>query len=132
MADHNISITNSFNVFGLAETNKWGVFNWNAFLWGEGNVDLVLSIGKVDAIGTLSLDSSISTIFQINAIISNDLSVTADMYSESLSDGSGYNYVFPGGVTNAENRVADGFTAVTPATSSWSTASIASTSWAAA
>ena len=62
-------------------------------------------------------------------VISETIGLSSDMITENLLDGSGYYRVFPGGVTDAEDRATAAWTAATPDTETWSTATAASTTW---
>lgn len=128
MANFNITISNSLNTFGLAESDKWGSYNWNAFLWGEGTMDLQTILNLIVNTSDILVDTSIATILQINSIIDNALSLGADMSRETLTDGSGYAYVF-GSDTNIENKTSTSYSTVSPVTTTWTPRAASSTSW---
>ena len=129
MADFSISIANSLNTFGPAPADTWGSKLWNAFLWGEGSEDLQVFINLIVATSALSLDTSISTLFEVYVTISNSLAPTADMFLEGLSDGSGYNYVFASNTTDGEGRTFPVYAPVSDGTGSWTEATAAVTTW---
>ena len=128
MADHNITISNSLNTFGLAPSNKWNDWNWNAFLWGEGTEDMQVLVQKLIE-EAVTFDSAVTTQFSVYVIISNSLTPDADMYAESLTDGSGYNYVFASNTTDGEGRTFPTYTAVTDGSGTWTAATAATTTW---
>lgn len=126
MANFNITINNQINTFGPAPTNKWNDYNWNAFTWGEGNQDLpVTEIKVID--NDLIFASHMSLTFTI--VISNDLGISIDMLSERLYDAAGYLYLYPDNVTEAEDRFTPTYSELSASTTSWTTATGASTTW---
>ncbi len=150
MADHNITISNSLNTFGPAPTDLWNEWNWNAFKWGEGTADLQVFVNLIVntsalapssavelfwnfyisiADASLVLDSSVTPYFYTSINIANTLTPVADMYAESLTDGSGYNYVFPSNVTDAEQRTIPTYTDVDGASTTWTTSTASTTTW---
>lgn len=149
MADYNVTINNSVNTFGPAPSNLWNAYNWNSFLWGEGTSDLAVYVNLIVNTSSFSLDSaitqywgfyisisdaslvptsSVDIYFATGITISETLSPTADMYAETLGDGSGYNYVF-GVSTNAENRPPSTYTEASDPSTTWVAASAATTTW---
>lgn len=131
MADFNITISNHVNTFGPESTNTWGGAwgaVWNQFLWGYGNVGLVTSVGKlISESQALSDQVTISVYFYKS--ISNALAPVGDMGSESLTDGSGYSYVFPSDTTEAEDRDFPNWTSGTTGSQSFTCQAAGSTTW---
>jgi hypothetical protein len=128
MADYSVTLNNSLNLFGVAPTSLWNAYNWGSFLWGEGTQDLETRTVKV-LDSSVSLDSAVTLSAYFVISVANDLSTSADMGSESLSDGSGYNYVVPSNVTEFENRSIASYTAGSAASTSWTTATATSVVW---
>jgi hypothetical protein len=126
LADFSQTITNGIGVFGGAESNKWNAHLWGSFLWGEGTADLAVSVGKFLS-ETLSLSDAFSKGASI--VVSNALVPDGDMHFESLGDGGIYDYVFPGGTTDAEERASPTWTAPSTTAPSWTPAVASSTSW---
>lgn len=127
MADFTITIANSLRFFGGSPSSKWAEYDWNAFKWGEGTNTTILAVNKaID--NTLGLDSAISE-FSNDKMILESLSFDSDMTDEELTDGSGYSYVFPSDVTNAEDRATASYTSGSVAGTSWAAASAGSTPW---
>lgn len=131
MADFNITISNSLNVFGPEGTNRWGGAwgnEWGAFLWGYGNVDLDTRVRKL-----ISESLTPTDYFEISVyfykVISETLEPTADMGSESLQDGSGYYYVFPDNTTEGENRDFPSWSEGSTSTQSFTCQAAGSTTW---
>jgi len=125
MADATITVSNAFNFFGLAATNKWGEHNWGAFNWGEGQNAMVKNVDK------LIEDSStwVSAITKEQAhLVSESLSLTEDLTSEDLTNGN-WNYIFTKPTTQAENRSTATFTVITEQADSWTRVSATSTTW---
>ena len=126
MADLFKTITNEFNVFALAPSNKWGEYNWGAFRWGEGTNTLPLQIGKF-------LSETVSFTDSYYRAATKKISETVTMGDfeatvETLSDGSGYSYVYPGNTTDADDRVATSWTSAAASTS-WTSGPGTGTSW---
>lgn len=143
MAAFTITIANTVGVFGPSEANRWGASNWNAFTWAY-STDLRMSTGKVVAntlsptstaakaavhylSESLTLDSSVAVAF--SRFISNSLTVTGDMLSQVLQDGSGYTYNFPDRATDGEDRDETTWTDSSGASTTWTPPSTPSTTW---
>jgi len=126
VADFTITISNSLSVFGPAPSDKWGAFNWNEFLWGEGTIDLAVAVSK-----TLSNSLVLTDAFQKtpNRVIQNVLTVDADMGSERLSDAAGYDYVFLSNTTEAEDRATPSWASAAAGASTWTSATAGNTNW---
>lgn len=129
MAAFTITITNSINLFGPAPSNKWNQYSWNSFKWGEGTNGLPKDVAKV-VDNSLTLDSSVGK--TAKKTVTNALTVTVDMHSETLRDSSGYLHVFPSNVTEGESRAIPSWSQGSAGSSSWSQAAASSTSWSAA
>jgi len=126
LADLSISISESINVFGLAPSTKWNEFSWGEAKWGEGTNGIVKEVGKLIA-ETESATDSISR--SATKLISESQTVTAVETDTKLTDGSGYSYVFTGGVTDAEEQVLTDFTRASAGSTSWTKQSAGGTSW---
>ena len=125
MADLSKTITNSLNLFGPAPSSKWNAYNWNAFLWGEGTTDLAVSALKVLANSLTPADSLIK--YQA-VVVSNSLAPSSDMTGESVTNG-GYYRLFPGSVSDGEDRVDSSWSGGSSGSPSWSQGTASSTSW---
>ncbi len=102
MTTFNKTITNSVNLFGPQDTNKWGAMTWGVDNWAYSQFDLPTIIEKLIT-NSLSLDSLIDVFDNHLITIDNAMILSGDMYVESLIDSNGYYKVF-GVDTNAENR----------------------------
>jgi hypothetical protein len=126
MASLSVTISNGLNLFGIAPSDKWGVYNWAAFTWGEGTADLPILFTKF-------LDNSLAATSDLGKnttkFIDNSFAADADMYSEKLQDGVGYYYVFPNNVTELESRNETSYSLSVASTQSWSTLAATSISW---
>jgi hypothetical protein len=127
MSDFTKTISNSMNLFGGSPSSLWSSWNWNAFKWGEGTSDLPVDVVHLIS-ESLTPDSAITSL-EITFMLSNSLSIDSSNASEYLTDGSGYNYVFPSNVTNHENQAIASYTVGSPAGSSWSPSGSGSTTW---
>lgn len=126
MADFNITISNSLNLFGPAPSNKWNAYLWNAFLWGEGTADLAVAVGKIIS-NALALSDALAK--SAVHVISESIGVTGDMGSEYLTDAAGYTHVFPSDVTNAEDRDFPDWSSGAAGSPAWATSTAGSTTW---
>tara|TARA_R110000868_G_scaffold9394_1_gene46905 strand:- start:9866 stop:10303 length:438 start_codon:yes stop_codon:yes gene_type:complete len=144
MANFSITVTNTLDFFGPANTDLWNAFTWGAANWGE-NADFGTVVTKVvdstvspDSdqvkyvlhgidLGSTAIDSNIISYFSIT--ITNDLTLVIDMYSETIKDGAGYNYLYPSDVTNAEDRDIPTWTSSGNNSTTWTPASNNSTTW---
>lgn len=146
MADYTITVTGTVRCFGQGPSSLWNAYSWNAFKWGEGTVDI-----KTDVRHLISESTSPDTGFAQKKVrhlisetatfadgtiyrsypksISESLSLAGEMSSEQVLDGSGYNRVFQGGVTDAESRTTTTWTSGTFDTETWATATAATTTW---
>lgn len=148
MADHTITVTNSVRCFGAGPASLWNASyaTWGSFKWGEGTADIPHAIVHLVSVSLSSTDTphklvthlitetvtpSGMEIFRILPLklISESISPDSEMTSEEVLDGSGYNRVFQGGVTDAENRTTTSWTDATDDTQTWSTATAATTTW---
>jgi hypothetical protein len=127
LANFTKTISNSLNLFGCSPSSKWGAWNWNAFKWGEGTADLPVDVTHLIS-EVLTLDSTIPQ-HVVEFVLSVSLAIISANESEYLTDGSGYNYVFPSDVTNHENQTLASYTVGSGPTDNWSSGSGGSTSW---
>lgn len=126
MANFTKTILNAVNTFG-GITDKWNERNWGSFKWGEGTNDLPVDVTHLIS-ESISPDSAILS-KNPNHVISESFSPTSEMISETLTDGSGYNYVFPSNTTEHENQAIASYTSGTSPNNSWSSGSAGSTTW---
>jgi hypothetical protein len=126
MADFAKTISNSINLFA-SPADKWGDWNWNAFLWGAGTADLQVSVTKVLSESLSFTDALYDK--SIGHLIAESLSPVSDMSSEVLEDGEGYSYVFTSPATNAENRSNVSYASGSAAGTSWASSTAGSTTW---
>lgn len=126
MATHVVTIANSLRVFGIAPTDNWAAWNWNAFLWGEGTADLGITFIKMIQ-NSVTPDTAIGKTF--TKMIENAMAVAADMSSERLYTGNGWAYVYPDRTTEAEGRDFVTWASGATASGSWSSQAVAATTW---
>ena len=147
MANHSITVTNTLAFHGHGYPPLWNAVTWNAFTWGWAADSEVLVAKLIDSTATPTSDAvkyvthliedegfaltSESLVYFIIAI-TNELAMSSDMYSETLTDGNGYSHVFPGNATNAEDRDTPTWTGGAAGSTSWSSSSTVSTTWSAA
>lgn len=127
MADLSITITNAINTFGPAPGMLWGVDVWGT-KWGVGTEDTKASATKL-LTNSIGSDSALALTAAFNRTIANTLDYLADLSSESITVGGGYTLVFPGGASNAENRVISTYSAAAAASTTYSSGTAGSTTW---
>lgn len=138
------TIRNGVGVVGGGPASLWNAHLWGAFRWGEGTVDMgqqvrklvTSSLAPTTATGvrvqlriaeSITLDSAIG--FGLRKLISETVAAAGDLSSQRLRDGAGYQYLFPDRTPEGESRSFAAWTAGAGATSTWSTATAASTAW---
>jgi hypothetical protein len=112
-------------VSGPSPTSKWGVMLWGQ-RWGESG-DGIFDVIKLIQ-DTLALSSDVTAI-NPNKLISNTLTFSSDMNLGTLTDGSGYTYVYPNAVTDLDSRSFASWTEATEQSTSYTEATEASTTW---
>lgn len=129
MADFTITISNAVRTFGPAPSDKWAEYNWNAFLWGEGTNGLSTRTLKLIS-ESVTTDTTVSKSQQ--HVISNSISPTADMGSETLYDTNGYYHVYPNDTTELEDRDYPTWAQGSGGVTTWTRQAASSTTWSAA
>lgn len=144
MANHSITVTNALTFFGPSGATIWNAFTWGAANWGQSSdlgtqvehvVDTTLSPTSDDVKyvrhatddQALTLASELSK--YLTRIIENSFSLTGDMYSERLQESAGYFYLYPDRTTEIENRVTASYASATRPGSTWTSGTVAATSW---
>lgn len=133
MANFTITITNQVRTFGPAPSSKWGTntpyaMTWGTTKWGEGTEDLQVAYGKLLGESVTPSDAlNLSVGFQRD--FSNSLTFTGDLSFESLSDGSGWAYVFISNTTDGEARASNTYTAASRATTTYTSLTVSATTW---
>jgi hypothetical protein len=133
VADHTITIANSLNVFGDDPPTRWGtsahfVMTWGTDKWGYGSEDMQEEVGKFLEPGSVALTSAITQI-EVVLILSNAITFSSALTLERLSDGSGWDYVLPGGTTNGVDQIATTYANGSSASTTYTTSSAPSTTW---
>ena len=110
---------------GPSPTNKWGFFLWGQN-WGDSK-DGFFTVRKY--IGNAIAIASDMATASVRKLIQNTFSLSSRMNLVSLTDGSGYYYVFPSDVTDPDSRFFPTWTEATEPSTSFTTASEPSTTW---
>jgi len=126
MADFTVTISNSIRP--LEEATLWGTAEWGTSFWGYGSETIALAADK-SLEESLQLSDSFVSEGGYNAVISNSILTAFEMINGNLVDASGYNYVFTGPSTNADQRNETSFTIITDGTTTWAPASSTTTTW---
>jgi len=125
MADFTKTISASFNLLGGGEPSLWGEMVWGVDDWGEGSKTVALDVSK-GITGSVTLADSLNFFFIIG--ITNSVNLSSDATVLQLKSGD-YNYVFPGGGTDANNAIDTEFSTPTLSDASFTAASFATTTW---
>ncbi len=128
MADWTQTITNNLAFLGIGPPTKWNEFNWGEGNWGDGTEDLVTEVGKLISNSQPST-TAVQLFVGYGIVISESIAPTFEMSEETLTDGSGYNYVFRRPSTDAEDRTLPTWTEVDDGTVTWACQAAASTTW---
>lgn len=145
MADLSITISNNLIVVGYNPTSQWGTLEWGTDWW-RFNGETLQDVGKAIDFGSTTLsDAPIKDVEHLldfgSTLLSdtitksfersynNSLLPTFEMSEEYLQDEDGYFYVFPGGVTDADERVDSTWSDETDPTSTWSAVTSATAPW---
>lgn len=117
MADLQITISNTIDLFGGNPSNDWLEYDWNEFLWGEGTQDVIQSVTKpIGSTLTLSTVKSLTRFLTL----SSGIALTSDP-SPTRMDGSGYSYGTAPAVSWSLGDVPlDTWTEITEPTTNWS------------
>lgn len=143
MADLSITIANATSALGMSPPTLWNAANWGAFNWGyTGDLPLVVTKGvaetmtPADAQGVDVTHPIGETVTPADAqgvsfdrTIAESVTFAGEAASETLADGSGYNYVFPDRTTDAEERDFPTWTSGAAGSAAWTSATVTSTSW---
>lgn len=134
MADFTKNISNTVGVFGPASPTLWGLnppnpMIWGVSKWGDGSIDLVVDFGKSWG-ESVALSEAISdlSIGYFRTFV-NPVTVDSETVMETLSDGSGYSYVFIKPTTDAENRNLSSYTSSVPGSVTYASHSVGAIVW---
>ncbi len=146
MANFSKTITNSVRLFGQGPSSKWSAHNWNAFRWGEGTVDIRTDVVHYTGTALNAASSVQKSVFhyldtQLQVLDSSVLksasrtinmgaiTVGGDLFSETLRDGSGYQYNFPDRTAEGESRTFVTWTQAVDGSAAWTMTTAPSTTW---
>lgn len=101
MADFTKTLDETLRVFSPGPANKWGTAVFGTDSWGY-NGDMDLLIFKVLQESVTNTDTI--TKQPIRVLSMGSVTLTGDPDLVALQDGSGYDYVLPGGVTDPDDR----------------------------
>lgn len=106
---------------------RWGVDLWGT-LWGDGTKDVQVAVSKPIA-NDIAGDVTMTIMAGFNLTLANSFSFTGAISAESISDGSGYSLTYPGGTSNAHNRVNTTYSTAAAGSPTYSSHSAGSTVW---
>ncbi len=75
------TVTNSLNIFGCP-SDKWNVFNWNAFLWGSGTTDLPVQVRHLVTNTLTPTEDSVG--HAVRHLVTNTLTPTEDVIGHAV------------------------------------------------
>ena len=145
MTAYSITVSNRLNL--LQAASLWNVYNWNAFNWGYGTANLQHDVQHLISESLVSTSSAANHAWIANVSINETLVVsdefpkevikgisetltpTSDMSSETLQDSNGYYYVFASNAQNAEDRDIPSYASGSNPSASYTSAAVSATSW---
>src|SRR3990167_1891097 len=127
MADLTQTLSENVNVFGVAPSNKWNEYNWGSFLWGEGTNKVKTETDADISDSTTGISDAIRG--NPDARISDEISPTSDLSSETLKDSEGYFYVFQSNTTEGEDRDIASYTSQAAGSTTYTSQAAASVIW---
>lgn len=127
MADFTKTIQSSLNVFGGQPSTKWQ-FTWGTANWGGETNELTQEVGKVFRSYGLTFTGG-AFIFSFARVISSEISLQSETITEYLKDPANWNFVFPGQVTDNDDRISTAWADLTQQASTYVASSAASTIW---
>lgn len=128
MTQFNFTVSERVNVFGVAPTDVWNAYLWNAFKWGEGTAPLPLGI----ALGIAESQASTATVAMVAGFaisVAETQASTAAVEDVFVRDENGYLYVFPDRATDFEDRDEPSWTTSSTTAASWTSGTAAVTTW---
>lgn len=117
MADFEITVSNSMNVFGQEPATKWGDFNWGEGFWGFGSETTLIDVEKL-------ISENVEQAFAIfntkGKLLVESIPSTFFVGDQVLTDGKGYvkKYPFSSGFSK-KGRQASIWTRATRPDSTW-------------
>lgn len=149
MANWNQTVSTSLNLLAGTPADLWNGGNWGTLKWGYGSNDLIQrlnhvlgdSLAPTDAIAGHSalhlLTSEAITptdtytpyfFTQIN-LTAQSLAFASALLSDTLSDGQGWNYIFPSNVSNVVNESTSTWSSGVANSNAWTSGVAGSTTW---
>lgn len=148
MTAFTVTMSASVVMFGAAQTDKWGAYNWNAFKWGEGtaplgkNVRMAVNTTNLSLASTAAvnfrfvhllagetLTSTAAVNFRFGRLISETITPSGTVQHLYVQDHNNFYRVFPEQVTDLTLRSTPTWTAGSASAVTWTTAAAATTTW---
>ncbi len=127
MANLTITVANTLSLGGGGPPTLYGVGIYGTDRYLSGSVDFIEAVTKLVEDG-LSLASAISQVTLDFYIAAGSITLTSEAVAEYKTSGI-WSYLFPGDVTNAEDRISTSYSEPTAAASSFTASAAASTVW---
>jgi len=125
MANHSITVTNSFRALGHGTPSLWGVMVWGVDLWGNTN-DTRFYVEKWLSD---SVYLSQSTGKATKRAWADNLSLGSSINFVSLSDAAGYTYILQGGAVDPDDRVLASYVSSNGLTPTYTVNTLNNPSW---
>lgn len=115
----------SVQVFGAADTEKWGTLVWGTDDWAADD-DLEFNIEKAISNGCTG---TVAYTFDATKIYTSTVNAASTHQTLTHQDAAGYVIIYPSAEDNVVSAVSGAFSTVTIGSDSFSTQAITSTSW---
>jgi hypothetical protein len=134
LADFNITVANSVNTFGPAPSTKWGAgspytMQWGVSKWGDGTQDLIAYVNLFNPLKESIFTDSSQAKTLMHPINLGAIVPDFDGGNEFVTDGSGYNYVFPSNVIDGDQQTIPNWSSQAVGSTTWTSQAVASTVW---
>lgn len=128
MANHTITISNAIGVvlIGPGPSSKWGDMVWGVDFWGaQRDIITAFDTGFAESVSVACvISNNLTKVLAIGSLLPN-----FEMTSETLKDGSGYNYSFISNTTEGEERDLSTWSEQSDSTQSWTEPASVSSTW---
>jgi hypothetical protein len=126
MAEFTASVSESVRCFGVAPSNKWNDYAWNAFIWGEGTAQIPVFVHmEVAESEAATADVNVGSFVGI----SESQAQAASLEDVYVRDEQGYYHVFPDRATDGEEQDTPTWSSGTAASATWAEAASSAPVW---
>jgi hypothetical protein len=125
MAAFTQNLTSTVQVFGAADTEKWGTLVWGTDDWAKDD-DMEFEVEKLI---TDACTASVALTFEADKIMTSTANVAVSYVTMTHQDSNGYVVIYPSDTGNVTSAASGSFSTVTIGSDSFTTQAITSTSW---